>query len=210
MPYYWIHIKLVKNLFICVLISRFKSSEKRWQHFSSLEGGNISSKTKMWMGKYLKKSCSIELWSFFKFVSQNMLRGFCRGEKWWCGSVSHFNYEMQRLAAMWHRIEELTKNIGWFRERARPHVTCASKTGIMPGLCQQHTCSFWEKWKLHNFGNNYPKLMIQVANWSLWSVLFVYAIKQIFHFWHIIPILLTPVTTMAVPHFQSLEMWIKF
>jgi hypothetical protein len=30
-----------------------------------------------------------------------------------------------------------------------------------------------------------PKLMIRVWNWSLWSVLFVYAIKQIFHFWHI-------------------------
>jgi hypothetical protein len=44
-----------------------------------------------------------------------------------------------------------------------------------------------------NSGNNYPK-SIQVPNWSLWSVLFVYAIKQIFHFWHIIPILLAQVT----------------
>jgi hypothetical protein len=36
--------------------------------------------------------------------------------------------------------------------------------------------------------------MIQVPNWSLWSVLFVYAIKQIFNFLRIIPILLAQVT----------------
>jgi hypothetical protein len=41
--------------------------------------------------------------------------------------------------------------------------------------------------------------MIQVPNWSLWSVLLiVYVIKQIFHFWHIISIILEQVTFSVI------------
>jgi hypothetical protein len=56
----------------------------------------------------------------------------------------------------------------------------------------------------HNLGNCYPKLMIKVPDWSLWTVLFVYAIKQIFNFWHIIPVLLAQVTCQLHKTFQGL------